>query len=200
MYQVMFVLVKEIQTGTFRKNLSAGIFTDMLSSTYDNLDLQTTVSPAIEYSIYPYREATRRSITFAYMINYSFNNYMEETIFEKTEESLWGHSLDISANYRQPWGRVRAGITGSQHFHDWRSSRVELFTRLNLRLLKGFSLNLRGNFDLINDLVAIPMEDLSPEEILLEQRRRATDYQFSVRLGLTYTFGSELAGDYNPRL
>ncbi len=179
---------------------SAGIFTNMLSSTFHNMDFQMEVSPAIEYSLYPYREATRRSITFTYRVGYAHNNYIEETIFEKTKESLFGHALNASANFRQPWGDIRAGITGSQYFHDFRANRAEFFARLNLRIFKGFSLSLRGGFDLINDLVSIPMGDLSPEEILLEQRRQATDYEISGNIGLTYTFGSELSGAYNPRL
>lgn len=179
---------------------SAGVFTDMLSSTFHNMDFQLQVSPAIEYSLFPYREATRRSITLTYRLGYAFNDYIEETIFEKTKESLYGHSLVLSANFRQPWGNIRAGITGSQYFHDFNANRAEFFARLNLRIFKGFSLSLRGDFDLINDLVSIPMGDLSPEEILLEQRRQATDYQISGNIGLTYTFGSDLSGAYNPRL
>ena len=179
---------------------SAGVFTDMLSSTYHNMDFQIEAAPAIEFSLFPYEEATRRSITFAYGVGGSYNDYIEETIFEKTEETLWGHRLEMSANYRQTWGRVRAGVTGFQHFHDLRSNRLEMYTRINLLLFEGFSLSVRGNFDLINDLVAIPREELSEHEILLEQRRRATDYQFSGSINLSYTFGSDLAGEYNPRL
>jgi len=179
---------------------SAGIFTDMLSSTFHNMDFQAIASPAVEYSIFPYDEATRRSITFAYKVDFIYNDYIEETVFEKTEETLFGHSLVASANFRQPWGNFRAGVTGSHHFHDFKSNRVELFGRLTFRIFKGFSLSLRANYDFINDLVSIPMEDLSEEEILLEQRRRATDYEFSGNISLTYTFGSDLSGDYNPRL
>ncbi len=179
---------------------SAGIFTDMLSSTFHNMDFQLEFYPAIEFSLFPYHEATRRSITFAYGIGYSYNNYIEETLFEKTEESLFAHSFVASANFRQPWGNIRAGITGSQYFHDFSANRAEFFARLNLRIFRGFSLSIRGDFDIINDLISIPMGDLSPEEILLEQRRQATDYQVSGNIGLTYTFGSELSGAYNPRL
>ena len=179
---------------------SAGVFTDMLSSTYHNMDFQLEVSPAIEFSLYPYEEATRRSISLAYMLDYSYNDYEKRTIFNQTGETLWGHSVSISADFRQEWGSIRAGITGSQHFHDLNSNRAELFSRVDLRIFKGFSLTLNGELDIINDLVAIPQEELSTEEILLEQRRRSTKYQFDGHIGFTYTFGSDASADYNPRL
>lgn len=179
---------------------AAGTFTDMLSSTYHNMDFQVEVSPAVEYSLFPYSEATRRAITFAYKIDYSYNDYIEETIFEKNNETLWGHSLVLAADLRQTWGSIEAGVIGSHHFHDFNSNRVELFTELDIRIFKGFALTLEADFEFINDLVAIPLSDLSTEEILLEQRRRSTDYQFRGHIGFTYTFGSELSGDFNPRL
>lgn len=179
---------------------STGVFTEMLSSTYHNMDFQVEVSPAIEYSLFPYEEATRRAITVAYKLDYSYNDYEQKTIYGQRNEVLWGHSLVLAADFRQTWGTIRAGITGSQHFHDLGSNRAELFTRMDVRIFKGLSLTLRGDLDFINDLVAIPMEDMSTEEILLEKRRRSTDYKFDGHIGFTYTFGSELSKAYNPRL
>lgn len=181
-------------------NWSAGVFTNMLSSTFHNIDFKAEVSPAIEYSLFPYREATRRSITFSYRIGYGYHIYLEETIFEKTEEALFNQSLEASARFQQPWGTLRAGLTGSNYFHDFNLNRAEFFASLNLRVFQGLALNLSGNFDLINDLISIPVGDLSLEDILLEQRRRSTDFQISGSIGLSYTFGSSLSGAYNPRL
>ena len=179
---------------------SAGVFTNILSSTYHNMDFQLVVSPGIEYSLFPYDEATRRSIAIAYKIDYSYNDYLDKTILGETEEILWGQSLVVSADFRQTWGSIQAGITGSHHFHDFSSNRLELFTEVNFRIFKGFSLTMDADYELINDLVAIPMKDMSTEEILLEQRRRSTNFQFDGHIGFTYTFGSERSGDYNPRL
>jgi|AntRauTorckE6833_2_1112554.scaffolds.fasta_scaffold00901_3 hypothetical protein len=178
----------------------SGVFTNLLSSTYHNMDFQAEVSPAIEYSIYPYSEATRRSITFAYKLDYSYNNYIETTILGEKEENLWGQALVLSADFRQPWGSIQAGITGSHYFHDFSSNRAGISTEINIRIFKGFSLTMDTRFNFVNDLVAIPAGDMSTEEILLEQRRRSTNYEFDGHLGFTYTFGSKLSADYNPRL
>lgn len=67
-------------------------------------------------------------------------------------------------------------------------------------LFKGFALTVAVEFDYINDLVEIPMEGMITEEILLEQRRRLTNYQLNVHIGFTQTFGSKFSAAYNPRL
>ncbi len=178
---------------------SAGLFVRMLSSTFHNANFNTSATPGIEYSIFPYSEATRKSITFVYRLGMSNNNYIETTIFQKDKETLASHSLNLSASYRQPWGNYRASITGSHYFHDYTANRISLWTRLDLRVVKGLSLNLSGNFNLINDLISLPAGDLSTEEILLRQRRQATDYQLSGSVGLSYTFGSQFTNVVNTR-
>jgi hypothetical protein len=179
---------------------SVGGFGDIFISTFDNMKFSAEISPAIEYSLYPYEEATRRSITIAWRAGIGYYNYVEETVFDKTEEFLFGQALVASANFRQPWGDIRSGIIGFHHFHDFRSNSIEMFARLNLRIVQGLSLNVNTSFDLINDQVAIPKSDLSLEEILLEQRRRATSSRLGLEIGLSYTFGSRITGVFNPRL
>ncbi|TVR71683.1 MAG: hypothetical protein EA408_08560 [Marinilabiliales bacterium] len=178
---------------------SAGIFTGMLSSTFHNISFNTTISPGIEYSLYPYSEATRRAITIVYRAGAGQHYYMEETIFGKNHEFLAHHSVNLSASFQQPWGSFRARLSGSHHFHDFKSNRASLFARLDLRVIKGLSLNLTSNFDFINDLVALPAGDLSLEEILLQQRRLATNYQVSGSVGLAYSFGSQFTNVVNTR-
>ncbi len=179
---------------------AAGVFGDIFISTFHNLHFSGEVSPAIEYSIFPYDEATRRSITLAWRAGLGYYDYVEETIFDKTEEYLFGQALVLSADFRQPWGNVRAGLIGFHHFHDIRSNRTELSGILNFRIVEGLSLNLSASYNMINDLIAIPKADMSLEEILLEQRRRASSYEFSANMGLSYTFGSRITGVFNPRL
>ncbi|MDK2977320.1 MAG: hypothetical protein PWP52_15 [Bacteroidales bacterium] len=106
----------------------------------------------------------------------------------------------LYADFQQPWGSIRARMNGKQHFHDFSSTRLEMYTQLNLRLFKGFALTITDDFDYINDLVEISMGEISTEEILLEQRSRLTNYQLDGHIGLTYTFGSKCPAAYNPRL
>lgn len=177
-----------------------GVFGNIFISTFHNLNFSGEVTPAIEYSLFPYEEATRRSIAIAWRLGLGYYDYVEETIFDKTEEYLVGQALVLSADFRQPWGNIRTSLVGFHHFHDFRSNKTELSGIFNLRIVEGLFLNLTASFNLINDHVAIPKADMSLEEILLEQRRRASSYEFEANIGLAYTFGSRITGVFNPRL
>ena len=179
---------------------SAGLFASGRSSTFHNHRFTSELVPAIEYSYYPYDEATRRSITLAYRMGYAYQNYIETTIFQKDEEFLWSHSLEAAARYQQPWGTFRAGISGSHFFHDFSYNRAEVFGNISLRVFQGFSLNLQANYEIINDLLSIPAGDLPIEDILLAQTQQATTYSVSGSIGISYTFGSDFSAAYNPRL
>lgn len=184
---------------SINQHWSAGLFVRMLSSTFHNMRFNVEATPGIEYSLYPYSESTRKAITFVYRLGAGQHYYIEETIFLKEEEFLANQSLDISVRFQQPWGSFRAGVSGSHYFHDFTSNRTELFARLDLRVIRGLSLNVGGTFDFINDLVALPAGDLSLEEILLQQRRQATNYQVSGSIGLAYSWGSQFTNVVNTR-
>ncbi len=184
---------------SINQHWSVGFFTNILSSTFHNLQFNVDNSPGIEYSFYPYTEASRKSITLVYRAGLSYNNYMEQTIFLKNEEFLAAQSVDLSFRFQQPWGSFRASVSGSHHFHNFSSNRAELFARLDFRIIKGLSLNLSGNLDLINDLVALPAGEQTLEEILLQQRRQATSYQMAGAIGLSYSFGSQFSNVVNTR-
>ncbi len=181
-------------------NWSIGVFNSSLSSTFHNMRFEANLTPALEYSLYPYDEATRRSITFAYRMGWGYRNYIETTIFAKNSEILWNQSLEATARFQQPWGNFRAGISGSHFFHDLSVNRANVFANVNVRIFQGFALNLNTSLNLINDLIAIPAGDLSLEEILLEQSQQATSYNVSGSIGISYTFGSDFSAAFNPRL
>ncbi len=179
---------------------SVGVFNSSLSSTFHNARFNIDLVPAIEYSYFPYHEATRRSITLAYRLGGGYREYIETTIFAKDNEFIFTQSLEATARFQQPWGNFRAGISGSHFFHDLSINRARVFANVNVRIFQGFALNLNTNVNLINDLISIPAGDLSIEEILLEQRQQATSYNVSGSIGITYTFGSDFSAAYNPRL
>lgn len=179
---------------------SVGMFNSSESSTFHNMRFATSLTPAVEYSFFPYNEATRRSITFAYRMGYAYRNYYEMTIFAKESEFLMSQSLEATARYQQPWGNFRAGISGSHFFHDFSVNRVNLFANVNVRIFQGLALNLNTSLNLINDLIAIPAGNLTIEEILLEQSQQATSYNVAGSIGISYTFGSDFSAAFNPRL
>ena len=179
---------------------SVGAYWRVYSATYDNTDLGVRVTPALEYSLWDYAEAQRRSLTFVYTVGPRTVDYVDETIYGETFETRVDQALDIDLRLNQPWGSVRASLEGSHYFHDIERYRVELFSRLSVRLFRGLSLTFRGGVERINDQLSLPRGDATVEEILLQRRQLATDYAVEGRVGLSYTFGSIYNNVVNTRL
>ncbi len=179
---------------------STGVFTNITVNNFENIKFGYRVAPAIEYSLFPYEMALRKEYTIAYSIGHLNRKYFEETIFNKTDETLYNHSLDLGVRVLEPWGSVRAGIEASQYLHDMSKYRISVDGRLSWRIFKGFSVNLSSRYDFVQDQLSLPKGDASLEDVLLQQRQLATDYGISVSLGLSYNFGSVFNNVINTRL
>ncbi len=179
---------------------STGIFGGARHDTFTNLDFRYYFSPAIEYNIFPYNEVLRREIVFAYKIGYFHNDYIEQTIFDKLSEGIFNHSLDVQVRYRQPWGNIYSRLRASSFLNDFNKNRVQLFGSLSLRLFKGLAVRFSGNFEIIRDQINLPAGDASIEDVLLQQKQIATDFELGFRVGLSYTFGSAYNNIINTRL
>ena len=178
---------------------SAGVFGEYITFNAENLRHRYDVIPGLEYSVLPYSRATRRAVTLVYQLGFAYADYFEETIFNQTEEWLFSQELSASVAIRQPWGEVYGGLEGSHYFHDFTKRRAEFFGVVSVRLLEGLSLNVQGEFEMIQDQLALPLGDASLEEILLQQRELATDFALSASVALSYTFGSSFANIVNTR-
>ncbi len=178
---------------------SAGAWFSVYSSTYSNIDLAINPAPAVEYNLFPYSQSTRRELRVLYRIGYTFRNYREETIYDKTRESLLGESLSVTFSMQEPWGSMSATLEGSHYFHDFKKNRLELRSNLSLRLFKGFSLGVNSGFSVIHDQLSLPKGEASLDEILLRRTELATSYNYWVSIGFSYTFGSVYSNVVNPR-
>ena len=178
---------------------SAALFSDYLTRNDRNLKHRYRVNPGVEYSIFPYREATRRAITIDYRIGYTHFDYYEQTIFEETQEDLFNHQLSAQARYQQPWGSINAGISGSHYFHDFDLRSLQMYGRSSIRLSEGLSLSLQFDYDIIQDQLTLPAGEGDIEDILLDQRELATDFNARWLIALSYTFGSDFANVVNTR-
>ncbi len=179
---------------------STGIFAGARHDTFTNLDFRYYFEPALEYNIFPYREVLRREITLAYKIGYLHNDYIEQTIFGKLEEGVFSHSLNIQVRYRQPWGNVSAQLLGSTFLNDFSKNRFRVNSSLSVRVFKGLSVRFSGRFEIIRDQINLPGGDASIEDVLLQQKQIATDFELSFSVGLSYTFGSAFNNIINTRL
>ena len=178
---------------------SAGLFGTYYTANGRNIKHEVLFSPGIEYSLFPYREATRRAITLTYLIGYGYYDYYNETIYSKTEETLFNHQLKGMVNVKQPWGSIEAGITGSNYLHDFARRRVEFYGQTSVRLFEGFALTFQADYNVIRDQLALPRGEASIADILLKQRELATDYSLSATIAIAYTFGSKYTNIVNTR-
>lgn len=181
-------------------HMSIGARTTASTSTFGNTSLSLTITPAIEFNVFPYSESTRRQLTALYAAGGRALEYRDTTIYGEIEEVRPLHSLTVGYSTRQPWGSVNMSVDGSQFLHDRSKYSVTLFGGLSdIRLFKGFSFNVFGNYSLVRDQIALARGGLTQEEVLLRQRELATDYRFFISGGISYRFGSIFNNVVNPR-
>lgn len=168
-------------------------------STFNNQDFSWSVSPGIEYNVFPYRESTRREFTVQYLVGLDHWDYEERTIYGVTSETRPRHTLASSLRLIQPWGQTRLSLSALQYLHDTDFYRVDLSSSINIRLFRGFSFRVSGSYGWVADQLYIPAGDLSDEDILLRQRAQETDSRYFVNFGITYRFGSIFNNVVNPR-
>ncbi len=179
---------------------SLGFFTNVNSSTYQNINLGVFLAPAIEYNIFDYNQVPFKEFTVAYRVGWVRNVYTEETIFFETKESLARQSLDIDLRLRQRWGQVFAGISAGNYLNDFKKNRLSLDARADFRIIKGLSFNVGGSYNIINDQISLPAGEISDTDRLLGQVQLATNYSADISFGFSYTFGSLYNNVINTRL
>jgi hypothetical protein len=178
---------------------SAGLYLKISRSTFDNTRWSVIPRPALEYDVYPYSESTKRQLRIIYTVGPTFVRYDEVTIYDKLRETLLGQSLGATLELKQPWGDVEASLTGQHYFHDLSKYRIELEASLEVRLFKGFNLELSGSGSRIHDQVALAKGGATYEEVLLQRKQLATGYDYSFSVGFSYRFGSIFSNVINPR-
>lgn len=179
---------------------STGVFAGAEYNTFNNLNLSMNITPAIEFNIFPYKEVLRREIVFAYKIGHVFNDYIETTILGQDKESFFKHSLEVQLRYRQPWGNVYSRLSASSFLDDFSKNRAQFFSRLSVRVFKGLAVSFSGDLKYIQDQINLPAGDASLEDVLLQQKQIATDFELGFSVGLRYTFGSAYNSIINTRL
>lgn len=179
---------------------SVGVTSDVRSSTRNNLDLLTDGGLAVEYSIFPYEEFTRRQITILYGISGGYRDYIDRTIYDKTSEYLLEQELRTNIEFTQPWGEFETQINGSTYLHDLNKNRLDTEMQLNFRIYRGLSIYVSGEYAWIHNQLSIPAGDITDAEQLLNLRERFTSYSYEVRFGVEFTFGSIYNNIVNPRM
>ena len=168
-------------------------------SIFENYDHSLTVSPALEYNIFPYSEVADHNFTFRYEIGGRYNDYIDTTSYFKTTELLGRHRFSIDYQIVKPWGNIDfdAGIS---HFIT-RPDRysIDLNPSVDINLFKGFNFYTGIFYGITKDRINIPKGELAVEEILLQNKLRDSNFSMYMFFGIRYRFGSASNNVVNTR-
>lgn len=190
-------------TGQVVKSLgdhwSYGLFLSASKSVTGNLDRSGQAAPAIEFSIFPYAETSRRDLRLVYMAGYRYNDYEEETIYFEMEEGLYFSRFTLDFDMKTFWGTLYSNVIASHYFHDFDLNRLTVNSGFNIRITEGLSLRVSGGYSAIHDQITLVRGNLTEEDVLLRRKEIATQYDYSFSLGFSYRFGSKYSNVINPR-
>ncbi|MEQ9103450.1 MAG: hypothetical protein RIE53_01995 [Rhodothermales bacterium] len=179
---------------------SVGGYGDVLTSTFSNVDWRYRFMGAVEWSVYPYREANRRQLTVTYRLGTSHIAYRDTTIYNEIREMLPQHILNAGYEVIQPWGEIEMEIDASQYLHDPSRYSLQFGAELDVRIARGLSVEVGGSLELIHDQINLPKGDADLEEVLLRRRQLETNFEAGLSFGFRYRFGSTLNNIVNTRL
>lgn len=189
-----FLVVKSLG-----EHWSAGWKGDANYSDFLNEDLAIITGPAVEYSLLPYAQATRRQVTALYSLAYAHFDFQETTIFGKDMENRPQHRLQMSWAQREPWGSVNLQLSGAQFLDKPSQYSAGLSGGVDLRIGRGLSIRVDGTAQRIRDQNYLPGGGLTDEQIIARRQQLATNYRVTTFFGLSYTFGSIYNTVVNPR-
>jgi hypothetical protein len=169
---------------------SAGLKLGAGYSDFLNQNLALRLQPAIEYNIFPWTEQTRRQLTFLYNVGPNYYNYQRTTRFNLDRETRVSQQLTASFVARQQWGSSNVSLDWLNYLHDFNRHALTLSGNADLRVGRGFSLNIGGTVAKIADQIYLPRAGNTEEEILLQRQALQTGFRITTSVGLRYTFGS----------
>lgn len=181
------------------RHLSAGLRGELRSDSYRNLRRALLGGPAVEYNVFPYDEATRRELTIQYGAGFEANRYVDTTIFDRTRETLPTHYVSANFETRAPWGSVSLYGEHRNYLTDGAKRRTELSGDADVRLFRGFSVNVYGGYNWIRDQITLRKGSGDQADVLLRRRELLSGYEYYMGVGLRYTFGSIFNNVVNPR-
>ncbi|MEY4608482.1 MAG: hypothetical protein RL625_699 [Gemmatimonadota bacterium] len=184
-YNLNSLIVRSLNT-----HWSAGMKLGAGYSDFLNQDAAIRMQPAIEYNVFPWTEQTRRQLTVLYNVGPNYYDYQRETVFGETSELRFSQQLTTSFVSRQQWGTLNLSLDWLNYLHDFDRHALTFTSNADLRLGRGFSLNINGSAARVRDQIYLPGAGNTEEEILLQRQALQTGFRITTNIGVRYTFGS----------
>jgi hypothetical protein len=112
---------------------------------------------------------------------------------------LWSHNFKIKYELKEVWGSASVSLEGAQYLSDFSKNSLTFDSGLSVRIFEGFSINTELNLNILHDQIYLSAEGASVEEILLNQKQLASQYELSIEFGFSYSFGSIFNNIVNTR-
>ncbi|PKQ46837.1 hypothetical protein [Confluentibacter flavum] len=180
-------------------NWSVGAFGRIGSSVYSNQDFYWELKPAIEFNFFDYSKSAEKQLVLSYRNGMIYNEYIETSVFAKDDEHLWEHEVILGGTVNKRWGNIFAEASFEQYLNDTTLNAFRFYLGTSIRVFKGFNLNINGNYRIVSNQINLPAGDVSLEELLLRQQQLASGFEYSLRIGISYSFGSIYNTIVNPR-
>lgn len=178
---------------------SIGLKSSASHSSFSNNARTISVTPALEYNVFPYADWERRNLTIQYVAGADVHKYAELTVFDKLSETVPWHSVLTSLNIRQPWGSLEAEARVGQQLNKLSRYHASIGGGADVSLFKGFSFFVSGEYNRIRDQIGLRKGAASTEDILLRLKQLATGYSYDMNFGFSYSFGSIFNNVVNTR-
>lgn len=75
--------------------------------------------------------------------------------FRGINEDLMRQTFAIAYKVQEKWGSAYTSLSAKTYFHDFAKNSFNIYSGLYLRVWKGLSLNVSGNYSIINDRLSI---------------------------------------------
>jgi hypothetical protein len=180
-------------------HMSTGIVSSIGSETFRNQKLRIQFTPAVEYNVFDYAEATRRYLALQFGMGVDAFVYEDTTIFDKLRETFPVYISAAEYATRQPWGQSNVRLEHRGYLNDAAKRSTALSGEMSVRLFRGFSVRFGGEYSWIHDQVYLPKGERDQADVLLRRRALLTGYEYNAFFGFTYTFGSIFNNVVNPR-
>lgn len=178
---------------------SVGGKADAERSDYYNTNMNATAGPALEWDYYPYDQFSRRKLTVLYSVGVQHYAYRETTIYNKDRETRPLQFLAVGLSKRQPWGSANVSLSGSQFLNELKYYNASINGGVDVRVGKGFSVNLSGNVSRVRDQLYLPRGEATDQDIIARQQALSTNFRYFVFAGMRYQFGSMFNSVVNQR-
>ena len=167
-------------------------------SVFDNIDARIKLAPSVEYSIFSYKDFNTQRIVLSYELGPQFSNYRDTTIYFKSQELLLQQSLGLITSFTKPWGSVNIGTFYTSYLDDLRKNNFYVGGGISWNVVKGLKVGIGGNIQFNHDQISIPKAGASRDDVLTQRRIIASDYDYFVAVGFSYTFGSIYNSQVHP--